>query len=84
MGVFPKIKMARGKADHFPPTKAKVKYEWCYNSTLPACFHGTDKKIFTYFTFTLLTLCRIYVIQISVNFSSLLTFFLSNSPQGKG
>ena len=57
MRVFPMIKVAIGKVDHFPPNRAKVKYEWCYNSILPACLHGTDKKSFTYFTFTLLTLC---------------------------
>jgi hypothetical protein len=63
--------VARGKVDHFPPTRAKVKNEWCSNSAPPACLHGTDKKSFTYFTFTLLTLCmhqhNIAVMQIMWN-----------------
>jgi len=96
MGGFPKRKVARGKVDHFPPTRAKVKIGSCYNSIPPACLHGTDKKSFIYFTFTLLTPCThqhntandVYSeymwFKSRLTFISfLLSFFLPGSPKGK-
>ena len=36
------------EGDCSPPTSAKVKNVWSYNSNAPTCFHNVEKDKFTF------------------------------------
>ena len=47
-GSFPGVKLTRRKVDHYLPSRAEVKDECSYTSTL-ICLHGTDRDNVTFF-----------------------------------
>ena len=52
LGFFPQGKQLSCKADHSPPSSAKVKSDWSYTAASLVCLHSMDKD--TYVVFFLL------------------------------